>query len=429
LPESSKRNLLAEKIGKDALKSKKPTEASKWFTSLLTPCDQSIPIAFGQTINGTLSNADCQIDDGSYLEFYSFTASNRTAVTISMSSGQFDTFLYLLDQTGVIATDDDGGGGTNSRITRALPRTGTYLIGANAYNPNTFGNYSLTLNRNPPFFNSVFDFDGDGKTDIGIFRPSDGSWWYSRSTDNQVRIYSFGLGTDIITPGDFTGDGKTDISIFRPSTGEWFIQRSEDNSFFSLPFGQSGDIPVPADYDGDGKSDAAVFRPSSGTWFILNSGGNGTSIVNFGASTDKPVPADFDGDGKADLSIFRPSDGSWWYLQSSNLQSRVYLFGVGTDKAVQGDYTGDGKADIAIWRPATGEWFVLKSEDLSYYSVPFGQMGDVPVAGDYDGDGKFDTGVFRPSTGVWYIQRSTAGILIATFGSSGDRPIPNAFVP
>ncbi len=282
---------------------------------------------------------------------------------------------------------------------------------------------SATVHRAP------FDFDGDGKTDIGIFRASDGSWWYSRSSDDGFRVFSFGTGTDLITPGDFTGDGKADLAVFRPSEGVWFIQRSEDNSFFSFPFGASGDIPAPADYDGDGKTDAAVYRPSSGTWFILNSGGGGTGIVQFGTSEDKPVPADFDGDGKADIAIFRPSDGSWWYLRSIDSQFRVFRFGISTDKPVQGDYTGDGKADIAVFRPSTGEWFVQRSEDNSFYSVPFGAAGDVPIPGDYDDDGRFDTAVFRPATANWFVHRSTAGILITTFGTSGDRPIPNAFVP
>ncbi len=273
------------------------------------------------------------------------------------------------------------------------------------------------------------DFDGDGKTDIGIFRSSDGSWWYSRSSDNEFRVFSFGTQSDIITPGDYTGDGKADIAIFRPSTGEWYIMRSDDNSFFSFPFGAAGDVPVPNDYDGDGKTDAAVFRPSSGEWFILNSNGSGTSIVQFGSAEDKPVPADFDGDGKADIAIFRPSDGSWWYLRSSDSQFRVFRFGLGTDKPVQGDYSGDGKADLAVFRESTGEWFFQRSEDGSYYSLPFGALGDVAAPGDYDGDGRFDTAVFRPSTANWFVQRSTAGILITSFGASGDRPIPNAFIP
>jgi hypothetical protein len=353
------------------------------------------------------------------------------------NNANFD--LYLRDlptsQTKVVSVNEGGTAVGNLPTTNGLISADGKIVAfpSSASNlvfndTNTVGSDIFAYSKKLPSL-PIDDFDGDGKTDIGIFRPSDGSWWYSRSTDSQTRVFPFGTGSDRLTPGDFTGDGKTDIAIFRPATGEWFVQRSEDNSFFSFPFGANGDVPAPADYDGDGKSDAAVFRPSSGTWFILNSGGSGTSIVQFGSPEDKPVTADFDGDGKADIAIFRPSDGSWWYLQSSNAQFKVYRFGVGTDKPVQGDYTGDGKADIAVWRPSTGEWFFQRSEDNSYFSVPFGQSGDVPAPGDYDGDGRFDTAVFRPSTGNWFVQGSTAGILITSFGSNGDRPIPNVFVP
>ena len=325
----------------------------------------------------------------------------------------------------VTITSGSSGSGNGSftfsvAVNTGSARSGTMTIAGLTY---TINQAAGAPRRTP------FDFDGDGKTDVGVFRPSDGSWWYVRSIDSQFRVFRFGLSTDILTPGDFTGDGRTDIAVFRPSTGFWFIQRSEDNSFFSFPFGQAGDKPAPADYDGDGRADAAVFRPSSATWYILNSSGSGTSIVNFGSSGDFPAVADYDGDGKADIAIFRPSDGSWWYRRSSDSQFRVFRFGLSTDKIVPGDWTGDGKADIAVFRPGTSEWFIQRSEDNSFYSVPFGQNGDIPVAGDYDGDGKFDTAVFRPSTATWYVNRSSAGILITTFGTNGDVPIPSAFVP
>jgi hypothetical protein len=101
-------------------------------------------------------------------------------------------------------------------------------------------------------------------------------------------------------------------------------------------------------------------------------------------------------------------------------------FGTATDKRVPGDYTGDGKDDIAFWRPSTGQWYILRSENFSYYSFPFGISTDIPAPGDYDGDGKLDPTVFR--SGTWFTERSTGGTLIRPFGTSGDRPIPNAFV-
>ncbi|MGC2237101.1 MAG: VCBS repeat-containing protein [Pyrinomonadaceae bacterium] len=290
---------------------------------------------------------------------------------------------------------------------------------------------TTTVQPAPPVVSRppVFDFDGDDKTDISIFRPGPGEWWYLKSSDGGNYAAQFGNSTDKLVPGDYTGDDKTDIAVFRPSTGEWFILRSEDGSYYSYPFGTTGDLPAVGDFDGDGKSDSAVFRPSDTNWYIRRSSDNGFTIQQFGASGDVPAVADYDGDGKSDIAIWRASAGQWWIQKSSNSSVVAFQFGSSTDKPIQGDYTGDGKADVAIWRPKTGEWFILRSEDFSYYSFPFGTSGDVPAPGDFDGDGKFDATVFRPSESTWYVQRSTAGTLIQGFGISGDKPVPNAFVP
>ncbi|MET0753407.1 MAG: M36 family metallopeptidase [Pyrinomonadaceae bacterium] len=287
------------------------------------------------------------------------------------------------------------------------------------------GTYGCSLA--PVTSKARIDFDGDNKTDISIFRPSNGQWWYLKSSDGGNAAFQFGNSSDKMAPADFTGDGKTDVAFFRPSTGEWFILRSEDNSFYSFPFGTVGDIPAPGDFDEDGKADAAVFRPSNGTWYINKSGG-GTTIEAFGLSSDIPVVADYDSDGKADMAIYRPSTGTWW-LNRSNDGVIAYQFGNSTDKPVQGDYTGDGKTDVAVWRPSTGEWFILRSEDASYYSFPFGVSTDKPTPGDYDGDGRSDAAVFRPSDSTWYVQRTTAGTLIQSFGTTGDAAVPAAFIP
>jgi CSLREA domain-containing protein len=282
------------------------------------------------------------------------------------------------------------------------------------------GAFERVFSGKPPL-----DFDGDGKTDISIFRPggvSGAEWWYLSSADGGNAAFQFGVSTDKPVPADYTGDGRADIAFWRPSNGFWFIQRSEDRSFFSFPFGAAGDLPAPADYDGDGKTDAAVFRPSSGTWFISRTTA-GILILQFGVSGDLPTPADYDGDHRADIAIFRPASGEWWINYSSTGQTAAFRFGTSTDRPVPGDWTGDGRADAAFWRPSNGFWFILRSEDFSFFSFPFGISSDFPAPGDYDGDAKLDAAVFRPSQTAWYLQRSSAGIAIIQFAEAGDIPL------
>ena len=294
------------------------------------------------------------------------------------------------------------------------------------YSRDEIGNYIAATSCLTSPTACKFDFDEDAKADVSIFRPLQGEWWVSRSSNGSNGAAQFGSSTDKIVPTDFTGDGKTDIAIFRPANGNWFVLRSEDSTYFAFPFGTNGDVPVPADFDNDGKSDAAIFRPSTSTWYIGRSTG-GTTISQFGIAGDVPIPADYDGDGNTDVAIFRPSTATWW-LSRSSAGTVAFQFGTATDKPVPGDYTGDGKADVAVFTSSTGVWSVLRSEDASFFAFPFGTVGDIPSPADYDGDGKFDAGVFRPSNSTWFIQRSTAGTLIQQFGIAGDIPIPNAFV-
>jgi hypothetical protein len=327
----------------------------------------------------------------------------------------------------IISQPSGGYGNANINFTvlanSGPARQGTINVGGQTFTINQSAGASVSV-RSP------FDFDGDSKSDIGIFRPGPAEWWIQRSSNGSVFAAQFGATTDVMAPVDFTGDGKTDVAFFRPSTGFWYVLRSEDQSFFAFPFGANGDIPTPADFDGDGKADAAVFRSANSSWFVLRSSDQGVTSLQFGISGDKPIAADYDGDGKADIGIYRPNGGTGgeWWIQKSGGGLFAASFGNSADKTAQGDWTGDGKADCAFFRSSNNTWYVLRSEDQSFFGFPFGVSTDMPAPGDYDGDGKMDAAVFRQPGAQWYVNKSTGGVLSQTFGSAGDIPVENAYV-
>lgn len=269
------------------------------------------------------------------------------------------------------------------------------------------------------------DFDGDGSSDIAVFRPSSGIWYVQNSEGFSAR--AIGGANDRIISGDFDGDGKTDAAVFRNvgGAGVWSIKRSSDAGTTETQFGLATDVPVRGDFDGDGRNDLAVYRPSSGAWYIQPSNNSALIGVQFGAAEDIPAAVDFDGDGRTDIAVFRPSNGAWYYLRSSDGGFRGAQFGQNGDVPLNGDFDGDGKADLAVFRPSNGAWYILRSSDGAYDFRQFGSSGDVPVAGNYDGDGATDIAVFRPSNGVWYIWRSLDNAFsYQFFGQAGDIPTP-----
>lgn len=263
-----------------------------------------------------------------------------------------------------------------------------------------------------------FDFDGDGKSDISVYR--NGEWHLNQST-NGYAVGAFGVANDRLVPADYDADGKTDLAVYR--NGIWYLLRSAQG-FGALQFGVAGDIPQPADFDGDGKAEIAVFRPSTGVWYIYNLATNQTGIVQFGISEDNPVAADYTGDGRAEIAVWRPSTGDWYHLNPANNQYGVIHFGASGDVPVPGDYDADGKTDFAVFRG--GVWYLQQSTN-GFGAVQFGAAGDIPTPADFDGDGKANISVFRQ--GVWYYLNSANNAVVQQFGVSSDVPVQSAFNP
>jgi uncharacterized delta-60 repeat protein len=386
------------------------------YLARLNP-DGSLDTSFAPVINAPLSSVKIQ-PDGKIL----------ISGTLSTVNGIPRKGYARLNSDGSLDMSFNIGGGANSTVWRiGLQPDNKVLIAGDFTKVDGFATIGVAR-LNAMSVKTPFDYDGDGKADVSVFRGSENQWYVLQSSNFQVVQKIFASPNDIPAPADYDGDGKTDFAIYRPSSGDFWYLSSINNAQINVHWGASGDIPRPADFDGDGKADFIVYRPSNSVWYRFGSTG-AISILAFGIAEDKPLIGDFDGDGKADQAIFRPSTGDWWYASSVSGQFLATHWGATGDIPVPADYDGDGKTDFAIFRPSNGGWFISNSSNGSFTTTSFGLSTDKPVAADFDGDGKADIAVYRPTDHTWYLLQTTAGFGALQFGNATDLPTENAFLP
>jgi hypothetical protein len=148
--------------------------------------------------------------------------------------------------------------------------------------------------------------------------------------------------------GDYDGDGRTDLAVYRRTNAFWFILQSSDCQPVVVQWGWAGTLPAPGDYDGDNRTDLAVYDPAGGNWWITPSASHRPYVINWGFAGCAPVPGDYDGDA-------RPT---WLYITRRRRVVYVSKFkrqmrqasGIRRPVRGAGDYRWDA-TDLCVYYP------------------------------------------------------------------------------
>ena len=243
------------------------------------------------------------------------------------------------------------------------------------------------------------DFDGDGTSDIGVFR--NGGWYLDLNGNDQWNgcgvdgCYVFGLAGDRAVVGDWTGSGQARIGVYRG--GGWSLDLNGNGEWNGCGvdgcyvFGLAGDQAVVGDWDGSGAGKIGMFR--NGGWYLDLNGNDqwdGCGVDGchvFGLAGDQAVVGDWTGSGQARIGVYR--DGGWYLDLNGNGVwdgcgvDGCYVFGLAGDQAVVGDWTGSGQARIGVYRD--GGWYLDLNGNGEWDGcgvdrcAVFGLAGDIPA--------------------------------------------------
>jgi hypothetical protein len=217
------------------------------------PCVPSTPIAFNQTIDGTIADTDCKLSDGSYADPYVLTLTASTTIQVDLSSTAFDTYLLVTDAQGnEVAHDDDGGGGSNSRIRLTLA-AGSYAVWANAYEPNKFGPYTLRLTN-------AGTSGGGTSTGAPACPPSAGVFLNQTATGGTLTATSCRL-------NDGSAANAHPLTLGAATTVQLDLKSSEFDAYLVLT-DSSGNV-LSRDDDGGGGTNARIVRTLGAGKYIV----------------------------------------------------------------------------------------------------------------------------------------------------------------
>jgi Tol biopolymer transport system component len=246
----------------------------------------------------------------------------------------------------------------------------------------------------------------------GVYRPTTGQWLLRTSNAAGSANFTFTFGGqpgDLPVAGDWNGDGRTDLGIFRDGTFiRGVVKTTADcprcfpvtsiDPLDPLAFGQAGDLPIAGDWNGDGIDDVGVYRSNTST-FVLRVPVTSTIVpchgcppqtstritivtAQFGSAGDLPVAGDWDNDGKDTIGVFH--QGVFLLTNDFFETNGSSVFGVIGDLPMTGDWTGSGSRRLGLFHPSTATMSLeTQLGNGPTITFTFGTAADLPVAGHW----------------------------------------------
>jgi len=229
--------------------------------AVLKAFDAAGEITAGSTVQGTLQRGDRVLDsDGSYVDYHAYRGRRGERLVITLESSDFDAYLLLglgpVSALDIIAEDDDGGGGLNSRIEITLPEDGRYTILANSLGEGETGRYTLRIESGG---SSTTGGPGSGGG-VGVAA-------IARNSTVQGRLET--------SDPTLEDDSHFDTWIFEGRAGERMTATLTSNDFDTyllLAVGTPGDMEIIDENDDSGDSTNSrleVTLPETGVYTLL----------------------------------------------------------------------------------------------------------------------------------------------------------------
>jgi hypothetical protein len=120
--------------------------------------------------------------------------------------------------------------------------------------------------------------------------------------------FVFGQSKDTPLVGDWNGDGKDDVGVFRPSNATFYFRNAAGGSS-SRKFGSVSSFPVVGDWDGNGRFEPGVYDPATTTFKLMR--GGTVQTVKLGTKASLPVVGYWNAGLTSDLGVWDGATGTF----------------------------------------------------------------------------------------------------------------------